>query len=231
MLPVITLFTHTADPLKAIVLGMEVWENPEFMDRAKDWSMEYMVNRFQELLKMPHQTPLEYFSTVWVLENVSRAFQQQLTRHRIGFSYNIQSLRMVEQRNFATEGRYHCPESVKDRKIYHSRMAIIENLYNNSLNDGESSEDSRGLLPLNIYSPITMSCSYRALVGLLRQRLCVMAQEEWKEVAEQMRSALIKIHPVFAEPLTCFCGRQNPHIGHPSVCRTSGKLVNREGIL
>jgi thymidylate synthase ThyX len=87
-------------------------------------------------------------------------------------------------------------------------MKGIQEKYKSLIAGGMSVEDARGILPLNIHSPITFSCSYRALLGLLKQRMCVAAQEEWRTVVRQMREQITKkLHPVFAEPIDCACGR------------------------
>lgn len=227
--PIVTLFTHTSEPLRAIALAIDIWHHPipshieETIGYPYNWTEDKLVDKFRWLMKQPHQTPLEYFSMVWVFKNVSRAWQQQLTRHRLA-SYSIQSLRVVDPGEFAKEGRYHCPESVKEKDEYHGSMELIESIYRNMIDSGETTEDARGILPLNIHSPVTMCINYRALVGLLKQRLCIAAQEEWRSVAQQMREELIKVHPVFGEPLDCICGRFK-NAGREMICRTTGKKV------
>lgn len=119
------------------------------------------------------------------------------------------------------------PESVKDKALYAGHMTLAQASYNESIAVEESTEDARGLLPLNIHSPITFSCSYRSLVGLLRQRLCVAAQEEWLAVVEGIRAAVAeKCHPVFLEPLDCHCKRFEKGRGH---CKVLHRSVDREG--
>ena len=219
--PVVKLFTATANPLEAIALAIDIWHHP-VGEINYNLSEEELVEKFRWLLKQPHQTPFEYVSLVWTLENVSRAFQQQLTRHRVGFSYSIQSLRVIDVESFASEGRYHIPNTVENKHNYQDAMLGAQADYNEMVAMGESIEDARGILPLNIHSPITMSCTYRSLIGLLRQRLCVAAQEEWVAVAEQMRNELAKIHPVLVEPLDCMCKRFTNGKG---VCKTTHEKV------
>ena len=191
--PKVKLLNHTTDPLRAIGLAIDIWHQPvEEIDMSK-LSEEQLIEKFRWLLKQPHQTPFEYVNLVWTIENVSRAFQQQLTRHRVGFSYSIQSLRVIDVGKFADEGRYHMSKTVQRSDLYHAAMVRMQREYNLAIMGGESVEDARGLLPLNIHSPITMSCTYRSLIGLLRQRLSVAAQEEWITVAEQMRAELVKV--------------------------------------
>ncbi len=220
--PEVTLFTHTMEPLKAIALAIDIWHYPVPSQRHDaPWTEGELVEKFRWLLKQPHQTPLEYFSMVWILKGVSRAFQQQLTRHRLA-SYSIQSLRVVDPGNFAEEGRYHCSETVKDKEGYHKGMLMLQGLYRGAIQSGETTEDARGFLPLNIHSPVTMCINYRTLIGLLKQRMCLCAQGEWKQVVAQMRSEVGKVHPVFQEPLDCMCGRYK---NRNTICKTAHKRV------
>lgn len=225
--PSISLFSITEKPLETVALACQAWLNPSIPSTVAEagWSEEYCIELFRNVLTEKHQAPLEYINTVWVLKGVSRAFQQQLTRHRVGFSYSIQSLRMVDVGNFADLGAYHTPSSVKDKAAYHAGMLRAQESYRYALARGEKTEDARGLLPLNVHSTITMACSYRSLVGLLKNRLCVQAQEEWREVAIQIKREMTLVHPVLAEPLDCFCGL---HARKKAHCQVLKRVVTIE---
>jgi thymidylate synthase ThyX len=134
----------------------------------------------------------------------------------------MQSLRVINVGCFAEDGAYHCPESVIDKEAFHGAMLCTQDQYNAAVMSGEKIEDARGLLPLNIHSPITFSCSYRSLIGMLKQRLCVAAQEEWVGVSEQMRAELANVHPILAEPLDCMCKR---FANNKGFCKTLHKEV------
>jgi len=140
------------------------------------------------LLKDRMPTFLEYVTVTFKLENVSRALQQQLTRHRIGFSYSIQSLRCVDIPNFAKDGAYYNPYKADSEKywIYQNYMEVIQVVYTNALSGDMPTQDARGLLPMNIHSTITFSCNLRALVGMVSKRLCNKTQGEFREVAAQI---------------------------------------------
>lgn len=138
------------------------------------------------LLKDGMPTFLEYINLTFKLENVSRSLTHQLVRHRIGFSYSQQSMRCVSVENFANDHAYYMPENVKDKEAYHLNMVKIQELYNKSLADGVSIQDARGLLPQNIFTTITFSCSLRAFIGMINKRLCWKVQDEFRSVAELM---------------------------------------------
>lgn len=220
--PKVTLFNITENPLANIALGIDAWHAEQIPTSKDHWTREQLEEKFRWLLLQPHQTPLEYVSMVWVLENCSRAFQTQLVRHRIGFSYSIQSMRVVECGKFADNMAYHMPRSVKDKVDYHKSMLAIQAMYRDALKCGESQEDARGLLPLNVQSPITFACTYRSLIGMLKQRLCVAAQSEWVTVAEQMREELERVEPLLVLPLDCMCKR---FANGKGFCKTLHKNV------
>jgi thymidylate synthase (FAD) len=215
----VTLFSFTEKPLECIALGIDIWSK---FPVVKNWTEEELEEKFRWLLKQPHQTPFEYVNLVFIIENVSRAFQQQLTRHRVGFSYSIQSLRCADMGSFADNRAYTMPSTVKFPEKYHGTMLDIQTEYAGAVNAGESLEDARGILPLNIHSPITFACTYRSLIGMLKQRLCVAAQEEWVSVAEQIRQCLMKVDPLLTLPLDCMCKRFENGGG---MCRTLNKKV------
>ena len=153
--------------------GEEMFQAP-----TDDEVMEAYIRPF---LKDPTAAGLEFIQMVFLLENVSRAFQQQITRHRLA-SFIIQSLRVHNVGKFASEGRYTMPSTVKNPQAFHEEMLNIEGAYNKAVESGENIEDARGLLPLNVHSTITMRIDMKALHGLMLGRLCLTAQEEARRV-------------------------------------------------
>jgi thymidylate synthase (FAD) len=157
------------------------------LHHADDYAL--MTEFCQPFLKDPTATGLEYIQMAFLIENVSRAFQQQLTRHRMA-SYIIQSLRVFDLGKFATEGRYTMPSTVKNETAYHEEMLNIQGAYNEAIKAGENVEDARGLLPLNVHSTITMRVDFSQLRHILRGRLCLTAQEEARKVGYQFKQAV-----------------------------------------
>jgi thymidylate synthase (FAD) len=161
----------------------------ELSDEQEKWLGTTIDDYYRNtLMKDGMPTFLEYVSFVFKLENVSRALQQQLTRHRIGFSFSIQSLRCVDLPNFAINGNYTnpFPEDSSKHTQYELNMLQIQRTYNYALKSGVPTQDARGLLPLNIHSTITFSCTFRALVDMVNKRLCLKTQDEFRQVAYQI---------------------------------------------
>lgn len=203
--PKVTLINWTPNPIETMCFARRVMHSqvPDSIDDLKKDPKKWLGSSIDEyvdnvLLKDGMPTFLEYVSLTFKYENVSRALQQQLTRHRIGFSYAIQSMRCVDLPNFADEKQYHNPfaEGTDQYKKYHEKMLSSQEEYRTALSEGVPTQDARGLLPLNIYSTITFSCSLRALIGMLNKRLCLKTQGEFREVAQLTLQEIVnKIDP------------------------------------
>ncbi len=198
-MPKVKLINSTVNPIETMCYARRVMHAPvpddlqELKNNPIKWlgsSIDDYVNNV--LLNDGMPTFLEYINTTWKLENVSRALQQQLTRHRIGFSYSIQSLRCVNLPTFADDYNYYNPfkENSKEFKKYHNKMLKIQEEYKQALEEGVPTQDARGLLPMNINSTITFNASLRALIGMLNKRLCLKTQGEFREVARLMQKEL-----------------------------------------
>lgn len=166
---------------------------------------EKLEETFRLLIKDKLSPFFRWVTLDWRLENVSRALQQQLTRHTIGFSYSIQSLRVVDVGNFATEGRYHMPATVKNKQMYHEMMCGIEQMYRDLVENGETVQDARGILPLNIYSTVSMSVNLQAFQDMVNKRLCLKTQGEFQHVGLLMLEECKKklppiVNELFGEP-------------------------------
>lgn len=201
--PKVTLVDFTRDVLENVYFAKMIQKEdmPDSLSRLQvdvpEWQLE---QSFRQTIKDKLSPFFRYVSMTWKLENVSRALQQQLTRHTIGFSFSIQSLRVVPVESFADRGMYHRPATVKNRALYEEAMQSIQYYYNKMLSEGESVQDARGILPLNIYSTISFSCNLQAFADMVNKRLCLKTQGEFQHVGllmiEEVRK---KMPPVVSE--------------------------------
>ena len=223
--PEVTLVSATDNPLLAIYTGWKIMTDPDWPKTSeviKDYLAEHVAGRscdvipddelkrvFHEALASPRKGVLEYVHFMFLVENVSRAFQQQLTRHRIGFSYSIQSLRMVDPGKFATEQNYHTPQHIRkdpsQNMDFHMAMTKAQAHYISLTNGGAKPEDARGTLPLNIFSPITFGCTYLALFNLCSQRMCPSTQGEFRQVVKGILNAVQEWNEDLDEGFAPFC--------------------------
>jgi flavin-dependent thymidylate synthase len=207
--PFVNMLSHTNKPLETMAYAWKVMHNdvPDSLGLfIKEHSKEEIEKIFVEMTNNSIGTPVEYVNTVWVFKNVSRAFQQQLTRYRVGTSFSIQSLRCQDVGNFADNGAYHIPENILKNplhtELFENQMLEIQSTYNTMIAHGVAVEDARGILPLNVHSTITVAMNLRALAGIVSQRTCIHTQGEWKPIIKQMKQQVAeKISPVVAEQL------------------------------
>jgi flavin-dependent thymidylate synthase len=146
----------------------------------------------KELLYMSNTIPSswEFVDVIFSINNVTRACAQQITRTRTA-SFAMQSQRVTDM----SEVSYHIPESVCDKEDYNFRMrSSIEN-YQEAVSEGETLEDARGLLPINVHCNIIAKYNLRSLVDLLRARDSMRVQGEYQSVARQMRDAVFEVWP------------------------------------
>jgi len=202
MKPKVSLISFTPDAIPLACWARRVMHSPvpdsleELKKDPEKWLGMPMDQYVKEILmKDGMPTFLEYVNLTFKLENVSRALQTQLIRHRIGFSYSIQSLRCVDLPNFADDMHYHNPFTGAKGDKYHNKMVEIQKLYRDALKEKVPTQDARGLLPMNIYSTITFSCSLRALIGMINKRLCLKTQGEFNRVAELIVEEVAKQVP------------------------------------
>jgi len=230
--PIVKLISWTPWPMELMLYVFKIMTGvvPDSFEFFKDELQQQWTPKFKrEFMNYLAYESLaggiqEFIGTAWYIGNVSRAFQQQLTRHRMA-GYCIQSMRIQSKESFARNGEFHTPSDVKDSKQYGKVMRTIEKMYGNLLANGEPNQVARGILPLNIYSPITMNINLRSLRELICTRLCEMAQGEFKEVAIMMgREVLQKMGSEFGVLFTKPCER----LGFCPHAEGCGKVLPKE---
>jgi thymidylate synthase ThyX len=79
----VTLMSWTEKPIETIYAAFMNMHNKIQGDlNYIELSKQELESFMEMLMKQPHQTVLEFVNTNWLIEDVSRAFQQQLTRTR-----------------------------------------------------------------------------------------------------------------------------------------------------
>lgn len=199
--PYAKIVSMSQNPLETVRWAAEVSRNRVGEDPVKyckdqGYSREDLEEYFLKMLRESFGTPLEYVSVVLYLDNVSRAAQQQITRTRTGVSFSIESMRVVPKENFATNMMYHVPDRIVNDpnkfKEFHQSMLKTEEEYNRLISEGVEVEDARGILPLNIFSTITMCINMRSLFHMIFSRTCAKAQGEVHDIAVAIMEELRK---------------------------------------
>jgi flavin-dependent thymidylate synthase len=218
------LAAHHVDPLW-IVDGGRAFPGSfdpdhEQMDGLTRGEIEKMI--WEEVIPIPAwQTVLECVRFTFVIYNLSRPAQQQLTRQRLGVGFNNNSLRVIQLETFARDGRYRMPPRFKGtpgEAVYRHSMEMIQGDYNTLISSGVKQEDARGILPQNIHSPtVTMFADLRALLSFIPKRLCYEAQDEMNEMAVSLKQEVDHWDHWFGNLLSFPCSRNKECVIGPGA--------------
>lgn len=149
-----------------------------------------------------HTSTLEHVSYTFALEGVSRSLLAQLTRHRVGFSFSVQSQRYVR---FGSDDKAHgfdyvTPPTIDGSKdaseIFDLFMAAAQACYDGLRAAGVPPEDARFVLPNAAACNIVMTCNLRALLDFCSKREPGNgAQWEIAELATELRRIVTSADP------------------------------------
>lgn len=148
-----------------------------------------------------HTSTLEHLSYTFAIEGVSRALLAQLTRHRVGFSYSVQSQRYVR---FGSEDKtggfeYVLPKSVIEKTngaddYLADVMDALQEAYDHLRQLGVPPEDARSVLPNAAACNLVLTANLRSLLDFYeKRRKGNGAQAEIAELAERLKDEVIKI--------------------------------------
>lgn len=154
----------------------------------------------RHIVKSGHTSTLEHITFTFALEGVSRALLAQLTRHRVGFSFSVQSQRYVKFSSDSKSGGfdYVVPEKVKDKqevtRAYEEMMENIQEYYNLLIENGVPQEDARSVLPQSATCNLVLTVNLRSLLDFYsKRRKGKGAQHEITELAERLREEVVKV--------------------------------------
>lgn len=156
---------------------------------------------FRHITRSGHTSTLEHVSFTFAIEGVSRALLAQLTRHRVGFSFSVQSQRYVRLGSKDRSGgmKYLLPESVKteeQRAAFESAMAQSQLYYDRLRQLGIPPEDARAVLPNATATNLVMTSNLAALLSFYaKRRKGNGAQHEIAELAEAIRREVVAVEP------------------------------------
>jgi thymidylate synthase ThyX len=149
--------------------------------------------------------PLEMMYTVWLINDVTRAFTHQLVRYRVATSFLQESLRFVDK----SRAKIYNP--IESADVDEGYLAAMR-MYEQAVAVGAPIEHARGLLPTNICTSLYVGISMRTLINIYRQRMCTQAQPgEWQRVLQLMKRELEhNIEPRVAHMLKMSCEGHRP---------------------
>ncbi|MGG2024241.1 FAD-dependent thymidylate synthase [Gottfriedia sp. S16(2024)] len=161
-----------------------------------------------------HLSTLEHITFTFAVEGVSRALLAQLTRHRVGFSFSVQSQRYVKFGSDDRSGGFdHVrPENISDDKwlrlsgdkidkisaigLFYEAMKNAQESYDKLREAGVPAEDARAVLPQATACNLVMTANLRSLLDFYGKRNEeTHAQGEIQSLSENLRKAVAEVEP------------------------------------
>lgn len=205
------LLTHTENPEKIVAAAAKLCYSDAEVGELMDSLTDSESHDFIDLLlnRLGHESPIEHASFTFALEGVSRSLLAQITRHR-HTSFSVQSQRYVRLDNF----KYVVPPAIaqneaalevfdammeSDAGAYEKITALLKETYIKEYEAGGVSpgaaekraekraiEDARFVFPNACETKLMMTMNARSLHNFFRQRCCMRAQWEIRQVAVEM---------------------------------------------
>lgn len=206
----VKLLAYTPNPEKVVAAAAKLCYSKADIETIMDGLTDEKVTKFlNSLAERGHMSPFEHASFTFGIEDVSRCFLAQMSRHRIA-SFSVQSQRYVHD-NFGAV----VPESIKENAgcndIYKQTIEALYNIYdgltetlqNQYISDGmdakaaekKATEDARYILPNAACTKMIVTMNARELMHFFNLRCCNHAQWEIRAVADEMLRQVKKVAP------------------------------------
>lgn len=157
---------------------------------------------FRHIVGSGHTSTLEHINFTFAVEGVSRVLLAQLTRHRVGIGFSVQSQRYVSDASDKKKGGFQfvVPPKVEANEeaasFYSELMESLQVAYDRLVEMGVPKEDARFVLPNGAATNITMTVNLRALLHFYSKRKPGRgAQWEIAELAERLRAEVVAVEP------------------------------------
>lgn len=215
----VKLITHTPEPEKIIATAAKLCYSNSEIDTLMDGLTPEKVTSFVEMLSsIGHDSPIEHVTFTFGIEEVSRSFLAEMTRHRMA-SFSVQSQRYVEVTDFKFVTPPEIANDEKASEIYLKQMdsaiesykQLVEILkakhYKTFIDEGynekdakfkaqkKAIEDARFVLPNAANTKMVVTMNARSLMNFFRLRCCNRAQWEIRAVATEMLRICSEIAP------------------------------------
>lgn len=197
----VELLSYTADPEQNVVAAIRQCYAAVGAKELKEKTTEEVKERLiNQVIESGHTSTVEHASFTFAIEGVSRACSHQLVRHRMA-SYSQQSQRYVDLSK--TDLGYIIPPTIKVNKDFSKKykevMEMIEKEYKDLIKNGVKPEDARFILPNACQTKLVVTMNARSLLNFFRERCCLRAQWEIRELANEMLKKVKKIAPKIFE--------------------------------
>lgn len=204
----VSLIDITNNPIEKIYKAYRICYSKDSWDNIKIKSEKEMCDFIVPLMMEQHTSPLEHVSFSFTIEGISRACLAQLTRHRT-FKFNVQSQRYVDGSNFEfvmpnLDYVKHFSSKIQAKDIIEDVFKDLSELYDELITLGVKKEDARAILPQATTCNLIVTMDLNNFRNFLRQRKCIHAQKEIRELAFTMID-LLKPHIPFVDHKVLLC--------------------------
>ena len=215
----VKLLNYTPDGEQTIAQAGKLCYSQVGVDEiGKKQDSKSIAKYVKMLADLGHLSPLEHVSFTFAVEGVSRVLTHQLVRHRLA-SYSQQSQRYVklDQFEYIIPKEIEKDERAKEIFIDHMKASqkayddlvdiLFENHYSRLLEEGydekkakksaikKSIEDARYTFPNACETKIVFTMNARTLLHFFKMRSCLRAQEEIRNLSDQMLILVKDIYP------------------------------------
>lgn len=174
-----------------------------FGREAKDGEGGTEADRLlRHIFASKHLSVTEHIAYTFAIEGISRACLAQLTRHRVGFSFSVQSQRYVRFGSDDKSGGfdYVVPPKIEADSVamptFEETMTLLQQAYDRLRAYGVPPEDARMILPNAAVTNLVMTANLRALLDFYaKRRKGRGAQWEIADLAERLREEVVKVDP------------------------------------
>lgn len=204
----VSLIDITNNPIEKIYKAYRICYSKDSWDNIKIKSEKEMCDFIVPLMMEQHTSPLEHVSFSFAIEGISRACLAQLTRHRT-FKFNVQSQRYINAENFnvVMPDLSYIGDKEKEQMTKEYMWSMYEeifDLYKVMVKNGVKKEDARAILPQATTCNLIVTMDLNNFRNFLRQRKCIHAQKEIRELAFTMID-LLKPHIPFVDYKVLLC--------------------------
>jgi thymidylate synthase (FAD) len=197
----ITLITHTPEPEKVVAAAAKLCYSSKadissLMDSLDD--PETVRKFIEKLMEMHHYSPLEHVSFTFGIEDVSRSFLAQITRHRLA-AFSVRSQRYCSEDMSAPVVPASIMQDTAKAEEFRIAMESAWSSYRQLIEMGVPKEDARAVLPNACSTRMIVTMNARELLHFFSLRCCSRAQLEIRQAAWKMLEECKKVAPtIFA---------------------------------
>lgn len=155
----------------------------------------------RHIVNSGHTSTLEHINFTFAVSGASRSLLAQLTRHRVGVAFSVQSQRYVSDATGKKKGefKYITPPKIAEDPItnvlFNELMEKIQLYYDLLISFKVSPEDARFVLPNAAVTNITLTFNLRELLHFYTVRSTKQAQWEIRALSEDLRAEVVAVEP------------------------------------